>query len=430
MRRAREAATGPRPRSRGESLWIVNHYAASPEDSTGTRHFDLARELAQKGYRVTIIASSFDHQTGRRRLTGTDLYGSELHDGVRFVWIRTPPYERNDWRRVVNMVMYAALTVCLQFRLSRPDVVLGSSVHPLAGIAAYLIARLHRSRFVFEIRDLWPQALIDLGVIRPDGVAARLLRRLEAFLYARASRLIVLWPAAADHVAAFGVDRGRITVIPNGVRIVAGTRRKSTAVNEEWARRLEAWHQSGKSIALYIGAHGRANSLDVIVGCARVLRDRGDDRIRIGMIGDGPERRRLEAETTTLPNIAFLGSIPKGDVQAALERADLALVAIPDVPIYRHGLSLNKLFDYLGAGKPVVMSGDSANNPVKTARAGIITPSGDAEALASAVQSVVDLAPEERRAIGERGRRYVTEHHDVRELASQFRAACGLRELR
>ena len=117
----------------GKTLWILNHYAISPDMPGGTRHFDLASELVKKGHDVTIFASGFDHGTHKyTKIKPEEKMKVEAYDGVRFVWINTFPYSGNDWRRVMNMISYGWRVLGCGRGIPKPDVVIGSSMHPFA----------------------------------------------------------------------------------------------------------------------------------------------------------------------------------------------------------------------------------------------------------------------------------------------------------
>jgi hypothetical protein len=193
-------------------IWIVNQYA-DPPDGHATRTFDLARRLVEAGHPVTVFVSNFSHYrfAKMREQRGGRLWWSEDIDGVRLVWIRTPAYRNNDWRRLNNVVTFSGLALLAGIRKRpRPDLVIGVSVHLLAAFTAYLLARLHRARFFFEETDLWPQTLIDSGQIRADALSARGMRWLERFLYRRAERIIELMPYTGEYVESLGVSREKV----------------------------------------------------------------------------------------------------------------------------------------------------------------------------------------------------------------------------
>ena len=172
-------------------VWIFNHYAAPPDRPAGTRHYELAIRLSAGGDDVTIFASGFSHATLREeRLRGSELARTERHGQVRFIWLRTPPYRGNGVRRAANMLAFLPLALVAQASLRRPDVIVGSSVHPFAALAGLIAARLRGAAFVYEIRDLWPQTLVDMGQLSADSTTARALWHLERLLAERAEALV------------------------------------------------------------------------------------------------------------------------------------------------------------------------------------------------------------------------------------------------
>ena len=400
------------------NIWIFNQYAITPDMPGGTRHFDLGRELVGRGHEVTIIATSFHHQTHKEtRLGPGERWKVEDMDGVRFVWLRTPHYWRNDWRRVRNMVAFMLRAWRLGRRLprlapevGRPDVVIGSSPHLLTPLAAYRVARHYGIPFVMEVRDLWPQTIIDMGELSAGHPITRALQILEKFLYRRAERIIVLGPQMREYIAACGVSRDKIVWIPNGIDLS----RFDRAVVPEMS------HKSFQ--VMYLGAHGQANALDVLLEAAKVVQDRGHYEISFILVGDGPEKPRLiaQARELGLRNVEFRGPVPKAEVPKTMYEADAFISNAEKAEVHRYGISFNKLFDYMTAARPVISSVDASNNPVDEARCGLTIPPRDPQALAEAVVRLYQMPQEEREAMGKRGREYVEKHHDIRKLAERL----------
>jgi glycosyltransferase involved in cell wall biosynthesis len=293
----------------------------------------------------------------------------------------------------------------------------GSSVHLVAALAGWFVAVLRRVPFVFEVRDLWPQALVDMGALRPTGMVTRLLRGLEKFLYRRARMVISVPPGGVDYIAGLGIPREKVVHIPNGV-----ARREAAAGPAELVSRIRDLRAQGCVVAGYTGWHGLANRVDVLVEAARLLRDRGRDDIRMVLVGDGPEKAACErlAARYGLPNVLFVPPVPRTEVAGLLESVDITLFALRDTAVFRYGLSCNKLFDYLASGRPMVFAADEERNPVRGAEAGICVPAESPEAVAGALEKLADLGPEGRREMGERGRHYVATHHDMGVLAERF----------
>ena len=392
-----------------KNVWILNHYALEPGGAGGTRHYSLARHLAAAGWKSTVIAASVELNTGRQRLGEGEVKRLENFDGVPFLWLRTPTYRGNGIGRIRNMLTYSArvLLPSSLAGLPRPDVVVGSSVHPFAAWSGALLASRYRVPFVFEVRDLWPQTLIDLGRIAPDGLAAKLLQRLEKWLYRRADRIVVLLPKAAEYIVPLGVDPAKIVWVPNGVDLAGYPKPQPLGEKEPFT-------------LMYFGAHGQANALDCVLEAMKHLKTiPGMERVQLRLIGDGPlkpELRQLAAKLG-LENVSFEPPVPKTEIPLLAAQADAFVFNLVDAPVFRYGISSNKLFDFLAGGRPIVFCCDAANNPVTDAGAGVVAPPGDPVALAEAIASLVRLPVEERNAMGSRGHEYVVRNHCFSSLA-------------
>jgi len=421
MRRAEKRGRAQRPRR----LWIVNHYAAGPDQATGTRHFDLAKRLVDRGIDITIFASAFSHVSGRDdRLRSRELYRAEVVDGVRFVWIRTLPYAGNGPRRSLNMVSFAAAFLVVQSRFRRPDVVIGSTVHPFAAFAAWMIAAIRRSIFIFEVRDLWPQTLIDLGAMDDRSPGAHLLRTMEALLVRRAAYVITLLPGISAYLGERGLPVDKARYIPNGVDLAVFDRTArepgapTVAVAAARAA-IERLHADGRLVFGYVGALGRVNDVATLIRAAELAESRSPGRIGLVVIGDGAERVSLESAAQGLSHVAVLPSIPKRAVPGVLRAIDVGVVHTTWTPVYRYGISFNKLFEYFAAQRPVLFACSTAYDPVGRADAGITVEPDDPDLVAAAMLRFETMGPEARTRMGVAGREYVEREHDIAELATR-----------
>jgi glycosyltransferase involved in cell wall biosynthesis len=390
-------------------IWIFNHHALTPEQAGGTRHFDYAKRLVAMGHSVTIFASSFHytaHTDFKTYPPGKD-YLREKYEGVDFVWIKTRPYKGNGLSRVINMFdyMFKAMRIAKRQMASEPDIVIGSAVHLFAVYAGYRCARHFRAPFVMEVRDLWPQTLIDMGMSRWHPFII-LLGVLERFLYRRAEAVITNLPYASKYIAQF-IPENRIYWIANGVDL---------SRNEG----VDSYpFESGLFHVVYAGAVGQANQLETLIKAAEKVQRQP---ARFHIVGDGPRRPELEryVQDNHLANVVFHGAVGKKDAIAMINGADLLFFPLVDSPVFRYGIASNKLFDYLASKKPILFASNAANNPVKEAGAGISVPSEDIDAVAEAIETIRDMPPEERARLGMNGYEYVKKHYDIKKLAEKL----------
>jgi glycosyltransferase involved in cell wall biosynthesis len=274
---------------------------------------------------VTIFAAGFHYQKlVEERLAPGQRWKSEDHEGVRFVWVRTFPYRRNDWRRVLNMLSYAIRVVRIGRKLDeRPNAIIGSSVHPFAVLSAYILSRMRKSRFLFEVRDLWPQSLIDAGAWKKRSPITWAFQKLEKFLYRKAELIITLLPYAHEYITALGIPREKIVWIPNGADLT----------RYERVTRYDGGTTAPFTI-MYLGAHGRMNALDVILDAAGIIQKKELNQVQFVFVGDGPAKTDLirYAENKLLKNVEFRSAVPKSELFAVMSEADAFVFNLEDLP--------------------------------------------------------------------------------------------------
>ena len=413
--------------SEGSCVWIVNHYASPPDEPAGTRHFSLARQLVARGHAVTIFAASFGHMSRREtRLSSGSLYRIEWFDGVQFVWLRTIPYRGNTWRRQLNMLSFLVAFLVVQTREKAPDTVIGSTVHPFAALGAWLVARLRGATFVFEIRDLWPQTLVDLGAMRVGSPGERLLRILEASLVSRASAVITLLPGIRDYLLEQGLPVDHVVYIPTGADLTAFAAAAPSGAEpaevEQALREIARLKADGRFVLGYLGAFGRVNRVDLIVEAAAEAERQDPGRIGVVLVGEGPERPEVERLAAGIREVRVTHAVPKLFVPTVLRALDATVVHTTYTPVYRYGISFNKLFEYMAAERPVVFACESAYDPVTATGAGITIKPDDPGRLAAAFLELASTTPEARAAMGAAGRAYVAREHNFEELGETLNA--------
>ena len=271
-----------------KTLWIVNQHAALPtEPIAGARHFFLGEALTKHGWQSVIIGSSVPHGGGDRRIPGVRLQATRRYGDVLVRWLGGNRYDGNGLGRLVSMAWFTLLVASGigVRRLPRPDAVIGSSVHPLAAAAAWVQAKRFGVPFVFEIRDLWPETLIQMGALPQEGLPARLLFALERWLCDRAVRVITTMPLAVDYLSQRGVDRSKVAWISNGV--------EPTSFGSPPARDSSL---DDPFTFTYFGSIGQANGLSVLLeGFAEACRRSPERNLRLRMVGEGPQVEQLRS---------------------------------------------------------------------------------------------------------------------------------------
>jgi glycosyltransferase involved in cell wall biosynthesis len=325
-------------------LYLHQHFS-TPAGSTGIRSYEMARALLARGHKVTMLCGSY-----RGAVTGL---GGEFVRGVRRGQVDGIEVVEIDCAYANAMGFTQRAMVFLKFALKSTrialtenyDLVFATTTPLTAGIPAIVARWLRGKRFVFEVRDLWPELPKAMGVIT-NPVVLWAMGVLEWVSYRSAHRLIGLSPGMVEGIARLGVTRERIAMIPNGCDM------------ELFNEAGEAWRPEGVAedvlMAVYAGTHGRANGLDAVLDAAAVLKAHGRDDIRIVLIGDGKLRPELmaRAEREGLNNVLFLPPVNKAKLAGLMKATDVGLQLLANVPAFYYGTSPNKFFDYLASGVP------------------------------------------------------------------------------
>ncbi|GMO16421.1 glycosyltransferase family 4 protein [Bradyrhizobium ottawaense] len=369
----------------------------------------------RNGWSASVIAASTEHGTGRERLMPGETMRLDTFNGVPFLWLRTASYSGNGVDRVRNMIGYtwSALKPEHTRQLERPDAIVGSSVHPFAAWAGLRLARRHGVPFVFEVRDLWPQTLVDLGRLSERHPMTMALRVLEQHLYKNAAQIVVLLPHAREYIEPLGIAAEKIVWVPNGIEleIFPGPQPKETGDTFTF---------------MYFGAHGTANGLDNVLRAMSLVQGADTERlINLRMIGDGPLKPSLieMARQLDLKNVSFEDPVPKKQIASLAAEADAFVFNLINAPVFKYGISSNKLFDFMACGRPVIFSCDAGNNPVEAAKGGVTVLAGDPHALARAMIGLSALPPAERQRMGAANRRHIEENYEFDRLGIKFAGA-------
>lgn len=399
-------------------ILLINHYAGSPAHGMEYRPFYFAREWSRAGHQVLVVAASFSHLRQANPAFAGPLL-REACEGVDYLWVRTPPYDGNGLARARNMTMFTLglATRCRgTIETFRPDVIIASSTYTWDNWVAARYAKRFGAAYIYEVHDLWPLSPMELGGMSARNPFIWSLQKAEDFACRHAERVVSLLPHAADHLVAHGMTADRFVYIPNG--IVAEEWDEVEPAPADHVRILTDMRRNARFLVGYAGSHGISNALDPLIeaGAAERLKD-----VWIVCVGSGPEKARLEQKAQALGSrVAFLPPVPRTSVPGLLSLFDTLYIGWSRSPLYRFGISPNKLHEYMMAGIPILHAVDAANDPVRDAACGISVAPDDADAVSNGILRLAALSPVEREEMGRRGRAYVLEHHNLSTLARRF----------
>ncbi len=392
---------------------LLHQYFVLSGEAGGTRHVELARHLVRRGHRVSVVASPVSYLSGARH--GAE--GAEGEEGITLLrtWTHKPRSE-GFLGRILNFLSFSASsTWAALFRVPGADVVWATSPPIFQALGALVVAKARGLPLVLEVRDLWPDFAVELGVLRNPTLIG-LARWAERLLYQQADAVVVNSPGFVDHVAGHGVPRERIALVPNGVEVEAFD---PDARGEAFRRELGL--PDGVALVTYTGAHGIPNDLDVFLDAAALLAHRDD--VRFALVGAGRDKDRLVARAGEmgLDDVLFVDPQPKERMPEVLAASALGVAILKPIPLFDTTYP-NKVFDYMAAGRPTVLAIDGViREVVEAADAGTFVPPGDAAALASAVEAYLD-DPAEARRQGTAARAYVARHFRREDHAEVLRS--------
>lgn len=380
-------------------ILLIHQAFVTVAEPGGTRHHEMARALVQKGHTVTIIASSVSYLTGKKgQPVEPDSISTVAEPGISLVYAYTyPALHRSFFHRLLSFFSFMISSFFAALRVRNVDLVWGTSPPIFQGFTAWLVARLKEAAFVFEVRDLWPAFAIAIGVLK-NQVLVSLSLWLEHFLYTRADTVMVNSPGFIDHVRLKGARR--IELVPNG----ADPEMFCTSDIQRGKSILKKLDDN--FICLYAGAHGLSNDLEVVLDAAALLNHESD--IKFILIGDGKEKLNLQTKAALmgLSNMVFLPPVPKEDMVQVLREVDACIAILKPLDLYKTTYP-NKVFDYMAAGKPVLLAIDGVIRVVvEAASAGLFIHPGDPQDLAEKVLYLKNH-PKEAAQMGRMGREYI-----------------------
>jgi glycosyltransferase involved in cell wall biosynthesis len=346
-------------------LYFHQHFS-TPDGSTGTRSYEFAKALILKGHEVSMVCGSYsggvtgltnDFKAGKR---------SGKVDGIFVTELQLNYANQHGFiKRSSTFLKYAFRSVWIALREDY-DIVFATSTPLTAAIPGIFARWIRRKKFVFEVRDLWPELPVAMGVIK-NPVIIFLLDTLETVAYKSAHRLIGLSGGITDGILKKGIPRERVTTISNGCDIDLFAENNEKVI-------IEGVTQAN-FVAVYAGTHGLANGLFSVLQTAQVLKARKCTNIKLVLIGDGQTKKELQrfAKKHKLDNVIFVPPLSKQKLVTVLQNSNLGLQILENIPAFYEGTSPNKFFDYIASGLPVLVNYPGwVANLIKTHQAGYV----------------------------------------------------------
>jgi hypothetical protein len=394
---------------------LFSHYFWPELGAPSARLLELGRAWVARGHEVTVVTNFPNHPTGvvPEAYRGKS-FQIETVDGLRVVRCRTyATPNRGFLKKTLGHLWFMVQAVWQATPHVRDaDVLVASSPTLFAAVAAFVVSRRVGRPLVIEVRDLWPAIFVDLGVIRNRGIVW-CLERLELFLYRRSAAVVTVTRAFAENIAGRGVPREKLHVVPNGVDLAAFT---PGPADPGLRARLSL---AERFVVLYCGAHGISHALGRILDAADRLRD--DGRIHFLLVGEGAEKDALvaRARALALENVTFLPAVPRAEVPALYRSADLCLVPLRAVPLFRSFIP-SKMFEILACGRPILASleGEAAEI-LRESGAAVVVPPEDVDALVAEVKRLA-ADPDACARLAASGRPYVAARFDRGALAARY----------
>lgn len=339
-------------------IWFFHHYATPPTSTGLARPYYFSKYLIREGHDPTVFASSYLHYSNEQIINDGSLYIKDKSSGVPFIYVRTHSAKGNGINRVINMFDFAKnlyKTAKKEARANgKPDVIIASSPHPLTMIVGNYLSKKLNVPCICEVRDLWPESLIEYGFVKRNSIFAKILYNGEKWIYKKSDALIFTMPGGPEYVNQRGwtteLKKDKIHYINNGVELEKFDSNKNNNILKE-----NILDDKNFINIVYTGSIRKVNNLDFILETAKIIKN---DKIRFIIYGDGNEREELidKCKKEHIDNVYFMGRIDKKYIPYILSKSTFNLLHNRSSDLMKYGSSQNKLFEYLASGKPIIQT--------------------------------------------------------------------------
>ena len=397
-----------------KNIWLINQYSYPPGKSAWRRHFDLFRCFDKNKYNIDIICGSFLHNSENQHILEENEEERIVEvEEIKYHILRVMSYSKHI-DRIIAMIQFFFKVIFFSkklFKDSKPDMIIASSPHPFNGLAGMYLAKKYKCPFIIEIRDLWPETWVAMGATTRKSILYKIFAYIEKKLYKNANKIVTL-TANKDYYTSIGIDEKKVEIISNGVDL------ESYDSNLKEYRSPLTFSKDNFNI-LYTGSHSQGDALDILIETAELL---SEEKIVFHLVGEGVIKEELKkmVKKNNINNVKFYDRVKKYEIPSLLKESDAVVMLLRDIPLYKYGMSPNKMYEYLASTKPIIFSGNVANDMVKEANAGVSVVAENSKKLKDGVLSLQKMTINERETLGKNGRKYVEKNYDTKVLSKKL----------
>ncbi|MBU1011382.1 MAG: glycosyltransferase family 4 protein [Bacteroidetes bacterium] len=396
-----------------KNIWIISKYASPLKYGFASRHFYFAKEFNDLGYDTTVISSDSNHLVSfpkfKKRITIENI------EGVRTIWLRTKKYKgANSIGRILSWIHFELnIRLLNKKKLPQPEVIIISSLSLLTILEGIRLKRKYKCKLIFEIRDIWPLTIIQLGGYSLNNPFVKLLQHIEKKGYEASDIIVGTMPNLAEHVTNVIGPNKKCYNIPQGLELSLFENPLPLEQNF-----IDQYIPKNKFIVGYAGSIGRSNALETIIDCALDLKE--NTNIHFAFLGGGDQLEDFKKKTEGLSNITFLPKVQKKQVQSVIQHFDVLYDSVKNINLYTYGLSRNKWIDYMYAAKPIIASYSGFPSMLNEAGCGTFIPAEDKAALKDIILHYASMSQDDRKEIGINGKKWLLQNRTFSKLALEY----------
>ncbi len=396
-----------------KTIWVINQFAGKSDSGWGERHIFLSKYWVKKGYKIFIISGSYNHLFINQPIVKNKMFTiEEVDDNISFCWVKIRKYKGDSIMKFINMLIFTLKVFFISGKIiEKPDIIIVSSMPMFTILPAYLKSKKYKSKLIFEVRDLWPETPIYLKNLSKNNPFIILLKFVERYAYLKSNFIVSLLPNSYHYINKISKNPNKFKYIPNGID-------NDLLGNKKLNKNTYKLIPENKFIIGYTGTLGLANAMEFFIDAAFLLKD--NPNIHFVLVGDGYKKQEFINKTKFLENITFIDKIAKSQIQEVLSYFSVCYVGRYNSPLYRHGVSYNKYFDYMLAKKVILESSEKIKDPVELSGCGIIVPPENAEAIKEGILTLYNKPKEELEKMGQKGYEYVKKYHNFDYLSDKY----------